>query len=183
MGAVVGEKFTRAIERATREQFPLVLFFSTSGARMQEGIFALMQMAKVSAALARYHNAGAGPFVSVMTHPTIGGASLAYLGDVILAEPGAHVGFASPRVIRQLTGKSLPEGSQTSEFFLRHGLIDRIVPRRELRGTISQVLEYLAPGDALDPRGRVAAATAPERPSSLVTSNGRHPGSTRGRNR
>jgi acetyl-CoA carboxylase carboxyl transferase subunit beta len=143
MGSVVGEKLTRAIEEATRQKLPVVIVSgSGGGARMHEGIFSLMQMAKVSAALARHDRAG-GLFISVLTHPTMGGvaASFASLGDVILAEPKALVGFAGPKVIQQTVRVQLPEGFQTSEFLLQHGFIDRIVHRRDLRSTLAQLLD------------------------------------------
>jgi acetyl-CoA carboxylase carboxyl transferase subunit beta len=144
MGSVVGEKIVRAIERATDDQLPLVIVSgSGGGARMHEGILSLMQMAKVSAALARYADAG-GFYISVLTHPTMGGvaASFASLGDVILAEPKALIGFAGPKVIQQTVRVQLPEGFQTSEFLLAHGFIDRIVQRKDLRSTIAQLLDY-----------------------------------------
>jgi acetyl-CoA carboxylase carboxyl transferase subunit beta len=146
MGSVVGEKLTRAIEEATSQKLPLVIVSgSGGGARMHEGILSLMQMAKVSAALARHRAAGM-LYLSVLTHPTMGGvaASFASLGDIILAEPRALIGFAGPKVIQQTVRVQLPEGFQTSEFLLEHGFIDRIVPRRELRSTISQLLDYTA---------------------------------------
>ncbi len=144
MGSVVGEKLTRAIERATENKLPVVIVSgSGGGARMHEGIYSLMQMAKVSAALARHDEAG-GLFLSVLTNPTMGGvaASFASLGDVILAEPKALIGFAGPKVIQQTVRVQLPEGFQTSEFLLAHGFIDRIVHRRDLRSTIAQILDY-----------------------------------------
>ncbi len=144
MGSVVGEKLTRAIEEATKHQLPLVIVSgSGGGARMHEGIFSLMQMAKVSTALGRYHDAG-GLFISVLTHPTMGGvaASFASLGDVILAEPKALIGFAGPRVIQQLVRVQLPAGFQTSEFHFDHGFIDRVVHRRDLRSIIAQLIDY-----------------------------------------
>jgi acetyl-CoA carboxylase carboxyl transferase subunit beta len=147
MGSVVGEKLTRAIERATLQKLPLVIVSgSGGGARMHEGILSLMQMAKVSGALGRHHAAG-GLFISVLTHPTMGGvaASFASLGDVILAEPKALIGFAGPKVIEQTVGVKLPEGFQTSEFLQAHGFIDRIVHRRELRSTIAQLIDYVTP--------------------------------------
>lgn len=146
MGSVVGEKLTRAIERATEQKLPLVIVSgSGGGARMHEGIFSLMQMAKVSAALARFREAG-GFYMSVLTHPTMGGvaASFATQGDVILAEPRALIGFAGPKVIQQTVRVKLPEGFQTSEFLLKHGFIDRIVARHELRRTIAELLDYVA---------------------------------------
>ncbi|HWL09853.1 MAG TPA: acetyl-CoA carboxylase, carboxyltransferase subunit beta [Planctomicrobium sp.] len=144
MGSVVGEKLTRAIEEATSARLPLVIVSgSGGGARMHEGIFSLMQMGKVSAALGRYHDVG-GLFISVLTHPTMGGvaASFASLGDVIIAEPRALIGFAGPRVITGTTKQRLPENFQTSEFLLKHGFVDRIVDRRELRGEISRIIDY-----------------------------------------
>jgi acetyl-CoA carboxylase carboxyl transferase subunit beta len=146
MGSVVGEKLTRAIEEATRQRLPVVFVSgSGGGARMHEGIWSLMQMAKVSAALARLHEAG-GFYVSVLTHPTMGGvaASFASLGDVILAEPKALIGFAGPKVIQQTVRVQLPDGFQTSEFLLQHGFIDRIVPRRELRSILAELLDYVS---------------------------------------
>ena len=144
MGSVVGEKLTRAIEAATRERLPLVIVSgSGGGARMHEGIFSLMQMAKVSTALGRFHAAG-GLFISVLTHPTMGGvaASFASLGDLILAEPKALIGFAGPRVIEQIVRAQLPSGFQTSEFLCEHGFVDRIVQRRDLRSMIAQIIDY-----------------------------------------
>jgi acetyl-CoA carboxylase carboxyl transferase subunit beta len=144
MGSVVGEKLTRAIEQATSLNLPLVIVSgSGGGARMHEGIFSLMQMGKVSAALGRYHAAG-GLFISVLTNPTMGGvaASFASLGDVIFAEPKALIGFAGPRVVEQTIKRPLPEGFQTSEFLLEHGFVDRIVPRPELRSEISRIIDY-----------------------------------------
>jgi acetyl-CoA carboxylase carboxyl transferase subunit beta len=147
MGSVVGEKLTRAIEEATRQELPLVIVSgSGGGARMHEGIFSLMQMAKVSTALGRFHSAG-GLYLSVLTHPTMGGvaASFASLGDFILAEPKALIGFAGPRVIQQIVGVQLPNGFQTSEFLLEHGFLDRIVHRRDLRSLIAQLIDYAIP--------------------------------------
>jgi acetyl-CoA carboxylase carboxyl transferase subunit beta len=143
MGAVVGEKITRAIERATRENLPLVLVSCSGGARMQESTVSLMQMAKTSAALARFDEAG-GLFVSVLADPTYGGttASFAMLGDVIFAEPKAMIGFAGPRVIANTIRAELPEGFQTAEFLLEKGFIDRIVSRHDLRSDIARVIDY-----------------------------------------
>ncbi|MGE4001362.1 MAG: acetyl-CoA carboxylase, carboxyltransferase subunit beta [Planctomycetaceae bacterium] len=144
MGSVVGEKLTRSIEQATQLRLPLIIVSgSGGGARMHEGILSLMQMGKVSAALARYHAAG-GLFVSVLTDPTMGGvaASFASLGDVIVAEPRALIGFAGPRVVRETIKQSLPEGFQRSEFLLQHGFIDRIVRRPELRSELSRIIDY-----------------------------------------
>jgi acetyl-CoA carboxylase carboxyl transferase subunit beta len=144
MGAAAGEKITRAIELARTRGLPCIIFSASGGARMQEGIYSLMQMAKTSAALGRLAEAGL-PFISVLTHPTMGGvtASFATLGDVILAEPGALVGFAGARVIKDTTKQTLPAGFQTAEFLLKHGLIDQIVSRLELRGRLHSLLTAL----------------------------------------
>ncbi len=144
MGSVVGEKLTRAIEEATRLHLPLVIVSgSGGGARMHEGIFSLMQMGKVSAALARYHEAG-GLFISVLTNPTMGGvaASFASLGDIVIAEPKALIGFAGPRVVKATVKQPLPDEFQTSEFLLAHGFVDRIVARPDLRNEIARVIDY-----------------------------------------
>ncbi len=144
MGAVVGEKLTRAAERAREQGLPLIIVSgSGGGARMHEGIHSLMQMAKVSAALARLDAAG-GLFISVLTNPTMGGvaASFASLGDVILAEPKALIGFAGPRVIKAAMKIELPKGFQTSEFLLEHGFIDRVVPRSELKAEIARIIDF-----------------------------------------
>lgn len=142
MGEIVGEKLTRMIERATRERLPAVIFCSSGGARMQEGIVSLMQMAKTAGALKRHSDAGL-YYVSVLTDPTTGGvvASFAMLGDTILAEPGALVGFAGPRVIEQTIGQKLPEGFQRAEFLLEHGFVDKIVRRERMRKTLSFLIE------------------------------------------
>ena len=142
MGEVVGEKITRMVERATEEKLPVILFACSGGARMQEGIVSLMQMAKTSAALKRHSDAGL-LYISVLTNPTTGGvtASFAMLGDVILAEPGALIGFAGPRVIEQTIGQKLPQGFQRSEFLLEHGFIDRIVERKETRTVLGNILQ------------------------------------------
>ncbi|MCB6202649.1 acetyl-CoA carboxylase carboxyltransferase subunit alpha [Extibacter muris] len=142
MGEVVGEKIARAVERATKEKLPVIIFACSGGARMQEGITSLMQMAKTSAALKRHSDAGQ-LYISVLTDPTTGGvtASFAMLGDVILAEPGALIGFAGPRVIEQTIGQKLPKGFQRSEFLLAHGFIDGIIERPELKGTLSRILK------------------------------------------
>ncbi|MDD3180675.1 MAG: acetyl-CoA carboxylase, carboxyltransferase subunit beta [Opitutaceae bacterium] len=141
MGGAVGEKITRAVERATAGKNPCIIISASGGARMQEGIFSLMQMAKTSAALARLSDARL-PFISVLTHPTTGGvtASFALLGDVILAEPGALIGFAGARVIKETTKQTLPAGFQTAEFLLQHGLIDQIVSRLEMRDRLRDIL-------------------------------------------
>ena len=144
MGSVVGEKLTRLIERATDQQLPLIIVSgSGGGARMQEGILSLMQMAKVSAALARLDTAG-GLFISVLTNPTMGGvaASFASLGDVVFAEPKALIGFAGPRTIEATIRIELPKGFQTSEFLLEHGFIDRIVSRKDLKSEIARAIDY-----------------------------------------
>ncbi len=144
MGSVVGERFVRAANSALASRVPLVCFSASGGARMQEGLFSLMQMSKTSAALARLADAGV-PFVSVMTDPTTGGvsASLAMLGDINVAEPRALIGFAGPRVIQQTVGETLPEGFQRSEFLLEHGALDMIVDRREMRERLASVLAIL----------------------------------------
>ena len=144
MGSVVGEKITRTIEMAIEEKLPLLIVSSSGGARMQESTLSLMQMAKTSAVLARLREEGI-PFVSVLTDPVYGGvsASLAMLGDVIVAEPQALIGFAGPRVIEQTVREKLPEGFQRSEFLLEHGAIDLIVPRRELRSRLARLLAQL----------------------------------------
>lgn len=144
MGSVVGEKLTRCVERATQQQLPLIIVSgSGGGARMHEGMLSLMQMAKVSAALARFDTAG-GLFISVLTNPTMGGvaASFASLGDVVFAEPKALIGFAGPRTIKATIRIELPKGFQTSEFLLEHGFIDRIVPRRDLQSEIAAAIDY-----------------------------------------
>ncbi len=144
MGSVVGERFARGASAAIEHGVPLVCFSASGGARMQEGVFALMQMAKTSAALARLGEAGL-PFISVLTDPTTGGvsASLGMLGDINIAEPGALIGFAGPRVIEQTVKETLPEGFQRSEFLLEHGTVDLIVDRREMRDRIASVLAML----------------------------------------
>jgi len=145
MGSVVGEKITRAIERSIRGRLPLVIVSgSGGGARMYEGLFSLMQMSKTSAALSLHHDAGL-PFISVLTDPTMAGvmASYASLGDVIIAEPRALLGFTGPRVIEQTIRQRLPEGFQRSEFLLEHGQIDRVVHRKQLKSTIAKLFEYI----------------------------------------
>jgi len=144
MGSAVGEKITRLIERALENRGAVIIFSASGGARMQEGTLSLMQMGKISAALARLHDAGL-PFISVLTDPTTGGvtASFAMLGDVILAEPKALIGFAGPRVIEQTIRQKLPKGFQRSEFLLEHGMIDMVVDRREMRNTIIRMLDFM----------------------------------------
>ncbi len=150
MGSVVGERFTRAAERAHDERAPLISFTATGGARMQEGLYSLMQMAKTAAALGRMRRAGV-PFISVLTHPTTGGvsASLGMLGDLNVAEPQALIGFAGPRVIEQTVRETLPEGFQRSEFLLEKGAIDAIIDRRELRDRLAAMLGILQRQPAL----------------------------------
>jgi acetyl-CoA carboxylase carboxyl transferase subunit beta len=157
MGVVVGEKITRAIERAIERRLPVVIVSCSGGARMMEGALSLMQMAKISAALARLDRARL-PYISVLTDPTTGGvtASFAMLGDVNIAEPRALIGFAGPRVIEQTIRQKLPEGFQRSEFLLEHGMLDMVVDRRELKDTITRLLRFGA-GSA----GRRAVATPP----------------------
>ncbi len=144
MGSVVGEKVTRVLERAAERNCPAIVFNASGGARMQEGILSLMQMAKTSAARAKLRDVKL-PYISVLLHPTTGGvaASFAFLGDVIVAEPNALIGFAGPRVIQQTIGQELPEGFQRSEFLLEHGMIDAIVSRIELRRYLGQVCRML----------------------------------------
>jgi len=146
MGSVVGEKVSRAFELATEERLPIVLVVASGGARMQEGMLSLMQMAKTSAAARRHADAGL-PYVSILTDPTYGGvtASFAVLGDVVLAEPGAMIGFAGPKLVEQTTRQKLPKGFQTAESLLQHGMIDDIVPRPELKDTVALLLAYLQP--------------------------------------
>ena len=144
MGSAVGEKLTRAIERCLKGRLPLVVISCSGGARMQEGILSLMQMAKISAALARLRAARL-PFLSILTDPTTGGvtASYAMLGDINIGEPGALIGFAGPRVIEQTIRQKLPEGFQRAEFLLEHGMLDLVVPRQELKATVHRCLSHL----------------------------------------
>ena len=144
MGSVVGEAITRAIERATKQGKPLVIVSASGGARMMEGVASLMQMAKISAALARLDEAKV-PYISVLTDPTTGGvtASYAMLGDLNIAEPGALIGFAGPRVIEQTIRQKLPEGFQRSEFLLEHGMLDAVVHRKDMKGYISRALDFM----------------------------------------
>ncbi len=145
MGSVVGEKIARAVKKAIAEKMPLIIVSCSGGARMQEGVLSLMQMAKTSARLAQLAEAGL-PYISVLTHPTTGGvaASFAMLGDVNIAEPGALIGFAGPRVIEQTIGQELPDGFQRSEFQMEHGFVDIIVNRKELKATISKMITHLS---------------------------------------
>jgi acetyl-CoA carboxylase carboxyl transferase subunit beta len=144
MGSVVGEKLTRLIEKATEKGLPLIIISTSGGARMYEGMFSLMQMAKTCGALA-YHSKARLPYISILTDPTMAGvmASFASVGDLILAEPGAMIGFAGPRVIKDTTQAELPPGFQTAEFLLDHGLIDAIVPRREMKERLTGYLSYM----------------------------------------
>jgi acetyl-CoA carboxylase carboxyl transferase subunit beta len=160
MGVVVGEKITRAIERAIERRLPVVIVASSGGARMMEGALSLMQMAKISAALARLDRARL-PYISVLTDPTTGGvtASFAMLGDVNIAEPKALIGFAGPRVIEQTIRQKLPEGFQRSEFLLERGMLDLVVDRRELKATIARVLRFGLPARTEQP---AAAEPAPQ---------------------
>jgi len=150
MGSVVGEQLTRGFELAVKERLPVIVFSGGGGgARMHEGIFSLMQMAKTAQAVGRHSRAGL-LFISVLTHPTMGGiyASFASLGDIILAEPGALIGFAGPRIVEETTRQKLPPGFQTAEFALEHGMIDKLVKRTEMRSTIARLLKYHSRGDA-----------------------------------
>jgi acetyl-CoA carboxylase carboxyl transferase subunit beta len=144
MGSVVGEKITRAIEAATTSRSGVIIFAASGGARMHEGILSLMQMAKTSGALALHSQQGL-PFISVLTHPTTGGvtASFATLGDVIVAEPGCMIGFAGPRVVKETTHQDLPPGFQTAEFMMKHGLVDMIVERKDMRERLGHLLGYM----------------------------------------
>jgi acetyl-CoA carboxylase carboxyl transferase subunit beta len=175
MGSVVGEKLTRLMETATHRELPLIIISTSGGARMYEGMFSLMQMAKTSAALAYHAKAGL-PYLSVLTHPTTAGvmASFASLGDLILAEPGAMIGFAGPRVIKDTTQTELPPGFQTAEFLLEHGLIDAIIHRKEMRPKLLYYLEFLTAGLRLRTalgmtNGHAAPASAP--PSPVVAAS------------
>ena len=144
MGSVMGEKVARAIDRCIAEQVPLVIISKSGGARMMEAAFSLMQMAKTSAKLHQLAEAGL-PYISILTDPTTGGitASFAMLGDLNIAEPGALIGFAGPRVVKETIGKDLPEGFQTSEFLLEHGFLDKIVPRKDLKTSLAKMLRFL----------------------------------------
>ena len=146
MGSVVGEKLTRCVERATKERIPVIIVAASGGARMYEGVLSLLQMAKTCGALALHAQARL-PYISVLTHPTTGGvsASFATVGDIIIAEPKAMIGFAGPRVIRETTHQDLPPNFQTAEFLEDHGLLDMIVHRKKMRETLSELLGYLAP--------------------------------------
>ena len=147
MGSCVGERITLAIEKSIELKLPLVIFCVSGGARMQEGIISLMQMAKTSAALAKHNKAGL-LYISILTDPTTGGvtASFASLGDIILAEPNASIGFAGPRVIEQTINQKLPEGFQRSEFLLEHGFIDKIVERKDMKETLAKIIRLHTKG-------------------------------------
>lgn len=157
MGSVVGEKLTRLIEAGTQKQLPVVIISTSGGARMYEGMFSLMQMAKTCGALA-YHAKANLPYISILTHPTYAGvmASYASVGDLIIAEPGAMIGFAGPRVIKDTTQSELPPGFQTAEFLMEHGLIDAIIPRKEMKEKLSFYLDFMMRGSA--PRPQPVAA-------------------------
>lgn len=149
MGSVVGEKITRAIELATKERLPVILFSASGGARMHEGILSLMQMSKTCAALARHHEKNLA-YISVLTHPTTGGvtASFSTVGDIILAEPKCMIGFAGPRVVKETTHQNLPAGFQTAEFMMEHGLVDMIVERKDMRDRLAELLVFVQPSAA-----------------------------------
>jgi len=149
MGAVVGEAITRAIEQSIQSKAPLIVVSASGGARMMEGVVSLMQLAKISAALARLDESRV-PYISVLTDPTTGGvtASFAMLGDLNIAEPGALIGFAGPRVIEQTIRQKLPEGFQRSEFLLEHGMLDAVVPRKQLKAYVGRALEFMTPAAA-----------------------------------
>jgi acetyl-CoA carboxylase carboxyl transferase subunit beta len=146
MGAVVGEVITRAVEKATKDRIPLIIVSASGGARMMEGVISLMTLAKISAALARMDDAGV-PYISVLTDPTTGGttASFAMLGDLNIAEPGALIGFAGPRVIEQTIRQKLPEGFQRSEFLVQHGMLDAVVHRRDMKDYVARAFAFMAP--------------------------------------
>lgn len=153
MGSAVGEKIVRAAETAHNKRIPLITVASSGGARMQEGIFSLMQMAKTSAAIARLKEAGV-PFISILSDPTFGGvtASFAMLGDIIIAEPKSLIGFAGPRVIEQTIKQQLPENFQRAEFLLSHGMIDMVVDRKDLKETLGKILGHLVPSESMASR-------------------------------
>jgi acetyl-CoA carboxylase carboxyl transferase subunit beta len=152
MGAVVGEAITRAIERAADKRLPIVIVSASGGARMMEGVISLMQLAKISASLARLDDAKV-PYISVLTDPTTGGvtASFAMLGDLNVAEPGALIGFAGPRVIEQTIRQKLPQGFQRAEFLLEHGMLDAVVPRKQLKAYIGRALDFMMPANGAKP--------------------------------
>jgi acetyl-CoA carboxylase carboxyl transferase subunit beta len=148
MGSVVGEKISRAVDYAMQRHLPLIMICASGGARMQEGVYSLMQLAKISAKLARFSKSG-GLYISILTDPTTGGVSASFgmQGDVILAEPGALIGFAGPRVIKQTIGEDLPEGFQRSEFLVEKGFVDRIVHRNEMKETLGKIIEFAHDGE------------------------------------
>jgi acetyl-CoA carboxylase carboxyl transferase subunit beta len=168
MGSVVGEKLTSLMEQALREKVPLIVVSTSGGARMQESVLSLMQMAKTSAALAKLHKAGI-PYISILTNPTTGGvtASFAALGDIIIAEPNALICFAGPRVIEQTIGQQLPPGAQKSEFLLDHGMVDCIVKRHDLKIKLGEILDYFQ--GAAYPYPEEAAESPPKRKTSGQT--------------
>jgi acetyl-CoA carboxylase carboxyl transferase subunit beta len=182
MGSVMGEKITRAIERATKLRIPVLIFSASGGARMHEGMFSLMQMAKTSGALQR-HAAAKLPFISILTHPTMGGvtASFASLGDLIVAEPKAMIGFAGARVLKETTRQDFPKGFQTAEFLLDRGLIDRIIPRPQMRGELGRLLEYL--GHGAPPQSAARNGHANDAHLNNGNGNGRAPSSRHGASR
>jgi acetyl-CoA carboxylase carboxyl transferase subunit beta len=145
MGSVVGEKIARLGQRSLEKKWPLIIISSSGGARMQEGVLSLMQMAKTSAMLSQLAERRI-PYVSILTNPTTGGVSASYamLGDAIIAEPGAVIGFAGPRVIKQTLGQDLPEGFQTAEFLLSHGMVDQVVHRHQLKRSVGQLLRHMS---------------------------------------
>jgi acetyl-CoA carboxylase carboxyl transferase subunit beta len=179
MGSVVGEKVARLAELACERGLPLVIFSAGGGARMQEGVLSLAQMAKTSAAIARFHDAG-GLYISVMTNPTTGGvaASFASLGDVTIAEPKAMIGFAGARVIKHTLKLEVPEGFQTAEFLMEHGLVDMVVNRSEMKTTLASLIDYLAPAEtrpAAQPRRKRAAGGEEEKVEEEAESPRRRP--------
>jgi acetyl-CoA carboxylase carboxyl transferase subunit beta len=173
MGSVIGEKITRAIERATDHRVPVLIFSASGGARMHEGMFSLMQMAKTSGALSR-HAAAHLPYISILTDPTMGGvtASFATLGDLNLAEPKAMIGFAGARVLKETTRQDLPKGFQTAEFLLERGLVDRIVSRLEMRAELAKLLDYLGPKPASKKSSGTARKSAHQEPQAVAHTNG-----------
>jgi acetyl-CoA carboxylase carboxyl transferase subunit beta len=170
MGSAIGEKITRTIERATERRLPVLIFSASGGARMHEGMFSLMQMAKTSGALSR-HAAAKLPFISILTNPTMGGvtASFASLGDLILAEPKAMIGFAGARVLKNTTRQDLPKGFQTAEFLLERGLVDRIVSRTQMRAELAKILDYMGYRPAAVQAAQNGHSTAPVRSGAAVT--------------
>lgn len=172
MGSVVGERLTALIEHALEHKLPLITVSVSGGARMQEAVLSLMQMAKTSAALALLNEAGI-PYISILANPTSGGvtASFASLGDIILAEPGALICFAGPRVIEQTIKEKLPEGAQRAEFLLKHGMIDAIVQRSQLRGTLIEFVDYLTDNERCFKQSLTTEAELPQKLDTLITSS------------